>query len=103
MNVKIKEPFKHRYWKRLFYKMVCRIIMKQLKIKLKIEYDKSKPDGMFRKCLNIDRAKRYGWKPNNNFDNASKLLISIFEEKSSEKTISSDRWCGFVGSNLIEF
>ncbi len=55
--------------------------MKKLKVKLKIKYDKSKPDGMFRKCLNINRAKKYGWKPNNNFDNAFKTTYQDFLKK----------------------
>lgn len=41
----------------------AKILMKHFKIKLKIKYDKSKPDGTFRKLLNIKLAKSYGWKP----------------------------------------
>ena len=82
MNVKIKEPFLNiGIGKDYSIKWFAEFIMKQLKIKLKIEYDKSKPDGMFRKCLNIDRAKRYGWKPNNNFDNAFKITYQHFLKK----------------------
>ena len=33
-------------------------------VKLKIKYDRSKPDGMPNKCLDISLAKTYGWKPN---------------------------------------
>ena len=82
MNVKIKEPFLNiGIGKDYSIKWFAEFIMKQLKIKLKIEYDKSKPDGMFRKCLNIDRAKRYGWKPSNNFDNAFKITYQHFLKK----------------------
>ena len=82
MNVKIKEPFLNiGIGKDYSIKWFAEFIMKQLKVKLKIEYDKSKPDGVFRKCLNIDRAKRYGWKPNNNFDNAFKITYQHFLKK----------------------
>jgi len=42
----------------------AKFIMKQLNVKLKIKYDKSKPNGMPNKCLDISLAKSYGWKPN---------------------------------------
>ena len=82
MNVKIKEPFLNiGIGKDYSIKWFAKFIMKQLKVKLKIEYDKSKPDGMFRKCLNVDRAKRYGWKPSNNFDKAFKITYQHFLKK----------------------
>ena len=82
MNVKIKEPFLNiGIGKDYSIKWFAKFIMKQLNVRLKIEYDKSKPDGMFRKCLNIDRAKRYGWKPHNNFDNAFKITYQHFLKK----------------------
>ena len=39
-----------------------KFIMRQLKVKLKIIYDKSKPDGVSRKLLDISLAKKYGWR-----------------------------------------
>ena len=82
MNVQIKEPFLNiGIGKDYSIKWFAKFIRKQLKVKLKIEYDKSKPDGMFRKCLNVDRAKRYGWKPSNNFDNAFKITYQHFLKK----------------------
>ena len=82
MNVKIKEPFLNiGIGKDYPIKWFANFIMKKLKVKLKIKYDKSKPDGMFRKCLNINRAKKYGWKPNNNFDNAFKITYQHFLKK----------------------
>ncbi len=82
MNIKIKEPFLNiGIGKDYSIKWFANYIMKKLKIKLKIKYDKSKPDGMFRKCLNINRAKKYGWKPNNNFDNAFKITYQHFLKK----------------------
>ena len=38
-----------------------KFIMKQIGVKLKIVYDKSKPDGVPRKLLDIRLAKKYGW------------------------------------------
>ena len=35
--------------------------MKKLNVNLKIKYDKSKPDGMPKKLLNINLAKSYGF------------------------------------------
>ena len=53
--------------------------MKKLNVKLKIKYDNSKPDGC-QKCLDIKRAKKYGWKPKNDFDHAFKLTYDYFEK-----------------------
>ena len=36
---------------------------------------------MPKKCLNINRAKKYGWKPKNNFDNAFKITYEDFLKK----------------------
>ena len=38
-------------------------IVKKLNLKVKIKFDKSKPDGVQRKVLDISLAKKYGWKP----------------------------------------
>ena len=37
-------------------------LIKKLKIKVKIKYDDKKPDGVFRKVLDVSVAKKYGWK-----------------------------------------
>ena len=82
MNINIKEPFLNiGIGKDHSIKWFANFIMKKLKVKLKIEYDKSKPDGMLRKCLNINRAKKYGWKPNNNLDKAFKITYQHFLRK----------------------
>ena len=41
----------------------AKFIMKKLDVKLKIIYDKKKPNGTPRKKLNINLSKVYGWKP----------------------------------------
>ena len=37
-------------------------LIKKLKLKVKIQYDNKKPDGVFRKVLDINLAKKYGGK-----------------------------------------
>ena len=39
---------------------------------------KKKPDGMPRKCLDISTAKKYGWKPNNNYKRGFELTFKDF-------------------------
>lgn len=82
INIKIKEPFLNiGIGKDYSIKEFANFIMKKLKVKLNIEYDKSKPDGMLRKCLNINLAKKYGWKPNNNYDDAFEITYQHFLKK----------------------
>ena len=40
----------------------CKFIMKQINVKLKIKFDKKKPNGTPRKKLDSTLAKKYGWK-----------------------------------------
>ena len=49
-------------------KWYANFLMKKFKVKLKIKYNFSKPDGMPKKLLDITKAKKYGWRPKNNFD-----------------------------------
>ena len=37
-------------------------LIKKLKLKVKIKYDRKKPDGVYRKVLDVGLAKKYGWK-----------------------------------------
>tara|TARA_B100000767_G_C19705099_1_gene510172 strand:- start:739 stop:1371 length:633 start_codon:yes stop_codon:yes gene_type:complete len=39
----------------------AKILMLEFQKKLKIKFDKTKPDGVKKKLLNIDLAKKYGW------------------------------------------
>ena len=52
--------------------------MRKMNVKLKIVNDFKKPDGMPRKCLDINLAKKYGWKPKNDFNNAFKITFKDF-------------------------
>ena len=68
MSKKFKEPFLNiGNVKDFSINWYAKFIMKQLNIYLKIKNDTSKPDGMPKKCLDISLAKKYGWKPCNNF------------------------------------
>ena len=81
MNKKFKEPFLNiGNGKDFSIDWYAQFIMKQLNIKLKIKHDISKPDGMPRKCLDISLAKKYGWKPDNNFEKAFKITYKDFLE-----------------------
>ena len=42
-------------------------ISRILKVKTILVHDKTKPDGTKRKVLNINLAKKYGWKPKYSF------------------------------------
>ena len=57
------------------------LLMDKLNAKLKIKYDKSKPDGMPKKCMNISLSKKYGWKPKNNINLAIKKTFKDFLTK----------------------
>ena len=79
MNKKFKEPFLNvGIGKDYSIDWYAKFIMKKLKIKLKIKYDKSKPDGMPRKCLDINLARKYGWKPNNDFEKSLNITYEDF-------------------------
>ena len=82
MNKKIKQPFLNiGTGKDYPTKWYANFLMKKMNIKLKIKYDKSKPDGMAKKCLDIGLAKKYGWKPKNNFDKAFESTYRDFLQK----------------------
>ena len=67
MNKKIRESFINigtgKYFSIIWY---AKFIMRKLNIKLRIKFDKSKPDGTPKSAL-ISLGQKYGWKPKNNF------------------------------------
>ena len=79
MKKKIKEPFlnigtgeDHQIdW-------YAKMLMRLMNVKLKINYDTKKPDGMPRKCLDIGLAKKYGWKPKNDYQEGFRLTFQYF-------------------------
>ena len=56
INIGTGKDYKIDYYANLIAKII-------LKRKIKIKYDKSKPNGVKRKVLDITVAKKYGWKP----------------------------------------
>ena len=64
INIKIKEPYINiGTGKQYSIDWYAKFMMRAMNVKLKIVYDKSKPDGMREKCMDISLAKKYGWKP----------------------------------------
>ena len=79
MKKKIKEPFLNiGTGKDHQIEWYAKMLMKYMGINLEITYDKNKPDGMPRKFLDITLAKKYGWKPKNNFDEGFKITFQHF-------------------------
>ena len=82
----------------------AKFIKKKVEIVSKINFDKTKPDGVKRKVLNISRAKSYGWKPKISLDEGfeKKLMHHKKINSKMKKIIVVTGGSGFVGSNLIE-
>ena len=79
MKKNIKEPFINiGIGKDYPITWYAKFLMKKMKANLEIKYDKSKPDGMPKKCLDITLAKKYGWKPENNFSKAFDITFKCF-------------------------
>tara|TARA_A100001035_G_scaffold76396_1_gene58857 strand:- start:4038 stop:5075 length:1038 start_codon:yes stop_codon:yes gene_type:complete len=55
------------------------------KFKGKIKWDKSKPDGTYRKNLDISRIKSLGWSPEISLEKGIKTLINEIENSLSDK------------------
>ena len=56
-------------------------LIKKLKLKVQIKYDKTKPDGVFRKVLDIKLAKQYGWKPKYSLEKGFEITYKDFIKK----------------------
>ena len=56
----------------------CKFIMKQVNVKLKIKFDKKKPNGTPRKKLDSTLAKKYGWKSTFSLENGFHLTYKDF-------------------------
>ena len=60
-------------------------LVKKLNLKIKIKYDKRKPDGVFRKVLDVGLARQYGWRSktslNQGFDITYKDFIKNYKKK----------------------
>ena len=82
MKKKIKQPFINvgtgKEHSILWY---AKYLMKKMKVNLKVQFDKSKPDGMPNKCLDISIAKQYGWKPIDNLDKGFEITFNHFKKQ----------------------
>ena len=82
MKKKIKQPFINigtgKEHSILWY---AKYLMKKMKVNLKVQFDKSKPDGMPHKCLDISIAKQYGWKPIDDLDKGFELTLNHFKKQ----------------------
>jgi len=56
----------------------AKYIMKHLGVNLKIEYDKIKLDGTFRKLIDSSLARKYGWKPKVSLNEGLPLVIKDY-------------------------
>ena len=52
-------------------------------MKVKIKFDKTKPNGTLRKVLNINLAKKYGWVAKTDIKKAIKITYKDYLAKSS--------------------
>ena len=81
MNKKIKEPFLNiGTGKSYSIKWYAKFIMKKIGVNLKIKFDKTKPDGMPIKCMDISMAKKYGWIPKSDFDKGFDITYKDFQQ-----------------------
>lgn len=79
MQKKIKEPYINiGTGKDHPISWYANFLMRKLNIKLKIKFDKTKPDGMPKKCMNIFTATKYGWKTKENMDSAIRKTYKDF-------------------------
>lgn len=53
-------------------------LLSKLNVKIKVIWDKSKPDGVKRKLLDISLAKKYGWQPSFTLEKGFKLFYKDF-------------------------
>ena len=58
-----------------------KFILRKLDLKIKIKFNKSIPDGIYRKLLNISKAKKYGWKAKTTLDMGFDITYKNFKKK----------------------
>ena len=62
--------------------LILKLIIKNKKIKIK--YDKTKPNGTLRKVMNVSLAKRYGWKAKTNLEKSILNTYKSFLNESNK-------------------
>ena len=86
INKKIREPFLNigvgkDYTIKQYAKLLSRIIYPGRKIKIK--FDKTKPNGTPRKVLNVNLAKKYGWVAKTDIKKAIEITYKDYLAKNS--------------------
>ena len=72
INIGTGKDYTIKYYLELIVKIIS------VNKKIKIKYDKSKPNGVKRKVLDVSLAKRYGWKSKINLKDSIKITYSSF-------------------------
>ena len=86
MKKKIREPYINiGNGKDYEINWFAKMLMKNMNVQLKIIHDRTKPNGMPRKCLDISLAKKYGWRPKNDFAKGFKLTFDDFINKKKQQ------------------
>ena len=62
-------------------KKYVKFLLKKLNLKVKIKYNTSRPDGIYRKVLDVKRAKKLGWKAKINLDKGFDITYRNFLKK----------------------
>jgi len=79
MNKKTKETLINiGSGKDMRIKDYAKFIIKKLNLDVKLKFNLSKPDGVFRKLLDISLAKKYGWKSKTSLSNGFDLTYTAF-------------------------
>ena len=77
INIGTGKDYSISYYARLVSKLI-------LNKKIKIYYDKSKPNGVFRKVMDVSLAKKYGWKSKIKLNEG---ILKTYESYKKEKSI----------------
>ncbi len=77
INIGTGKDYTIRQYVNLLLKIICP------RIKAKIKYDKSKPNGTPRKVLDVSLAKKYGWSSKTNIKNAILLTYKDYLSKNT--------------------
>ena len=79
MNKKTKETLINiGTGKDMRIKDYARFLIKKLNLKVKIKYNLKKPDGVYRKLMNSNRAKNYGWRSKTSLDKGFEITYRDF-------------------------
>mgnify|MGYP001192332549 FL=1 len=79
MNKKTKETLINiGSGKDMRIKDYAKFIIKKLNLDVKLKFNLSKPDGVYRKLLDISLAKKYGWKSKTSLSNGFDLTYTAF-------------------------